>query len=49
VDKLDKMYYAIQDEIQNHDDDPEWIKGVFKDFFGKTQEDEDRILANIVD
>jgi len=45
--KLDKMYYAIQDEVRVREDDAEWIEGVFKDFFGRTQEDEDRVLANI--
>ena len=46
MDKLDKMYYAIQDEVRNRADDPEWIEGVFKDFFG---DNEDEVLANIND
>ena len=47
--RLNKMYYAIQDEVAIRSDDSEWIDGVFKDFFGRTQEDENQKLAEILD
>jgi len=49
LDKGDKMYYAIQDEVAVRCGDSEWIEGVFKDFFGGSQEDEDRVLSQITD
>jgi len=45
----DKMYYAIQDEVAVRCGDPDWIEGVFKDFFGRDQEDEDRVLSQIIE
>lgn len=45
----ERIYYAIQDEVANRCDDSEWIEGVFRDFFGETQMDEDAALVNIIE